>query len=305
LVPTLGVFGIASLRLKPLASMISNSLSQLRYNRHGVSLLYADVCLLKQKGKLKKIPNTTLKIVKDFREFSINNISFYYPNTKILALKGLSLTICANDSIGLIGASGSGKTTLVNIILGLLEPQEGELLYNGNSLSEESLKDWRSQVAYLPQEVFLIDNSLRCNIAFGEGNDEIDEKLLKEALRKARLAKLVEELPKGVHTHIGEHGVRLSGGQRQRVALARAFYNKRNVLVMDESTSALDIETEKQIVEEIKHLKGQVTMIVIAHRLATAQQCDRIYRLDQGSIVESGTTSQMLPKYSVSKTEYS
>ncbi|MGA0139306.1 MAG: ATP-binding cassette domain-containing protein [bacterium] len=151
---------------------------------------------------------------------------------------------------------------------------------------------------YLPQQVFLIDNSLRCNVALGEEESEIDETRLREALRQARLTELVEQLPQGVNTILGERGVRLSGGQRQRVALARAFYHGRNVLVMDEATSALDNETEKEIVAEIQRLKGQKTMIVIAHRLTTVQHCDRIYRLEQGRIVEEGTPAQVLMKAS-------
>jgi len=153
-------------------------------------------------------------------------------------------------------------------------------------------------VAYLPQQVFLIDNSLRCNVALGEEESEIDETRLREALRQARLTELVEQLPQGVHTVLGERGVRLSGGQRQRVALARAFYHGRSVLVMDEATSALDNETEKEIVAEIQRLKGQKTMIVIAHRLTTVQHCDRIYRLDQGKIVSVGPPQIMLKQMS-------
>ena len=149
-------------------------------------------------------------------------------------------------------------------------------------------------MAYLPQQVFLIDNSLRCNVALGEEESKIDETRLREALRQARLTELVEQLPEGVNTILGERGVRLSGGQRQRVALARAFYHGRNVLVMDEATSALDNETEKEIVTEIQRLKGQKTMIVIAHRLTTVQHCDRIYRLKQGRIVEEGSPNDVL-----------
>ena len=158
--------------------------------------------------------------------------------------------------------------------------------------------EWRSQVAYLPQQVFLIDNSLRCYVALGEAESEIEELRLQEALRQARLSELVEQLPQGVNTILGERGVRLLGGQRQRVALARAFYHGRSVVVMDEATSALDNETEKEIVAEIQRLKGQKTMIVIAHRLTTVQHCDRIYRLEQGRIVEEGTPDQVLKKAS-------
>ena len=191
-----------------------------------------------------------------------------------------------------MGSSGSGKTTLVDVLLGLLDPQEGEISYNGKPMGD-SLSKWRSQVAYLPQQVFLIDNTFRNNIALGMEDEEINDIQLHEAIRQARLKDLVEQLPNGVETLLGERGIRLSGGQRQRVSLARAFYHGRSVLVMDEATSSLDNETELEIVDEIKHLKGKKTMIVIAHRLSTIQHCTRIYRLENGEITGSGSPEHM------------
>jgi ABC-type bacteriocin/lantibiotic exporter with double-glycine peptidase domain len=199
----------------------------------------------------------------EFRDLVVSSVSFSYENSGRDALKDICLRVSAGESIGLIGTSGAGKTTLVDVLLGLLEPQCGEILYNGEALSLVMSK-WRGQVAYLPQQIFLIDDTLRRNVALGESDDLIDEDRLLGALRQARLVDLVEELPSGVNTVIGERGVRLSGGQRQRVALARAFYHGRNVLVMDEATSALDNDTEKEIVSEIQRLKGLKTMIVIA-----------------------------------------
>ena len=225
--------------------------------------------------------------------FQLKSVYFSYPKSLNWVLKDISINFKSGDSIGIIGPSGSGKTSLIDVILGLLVPQEGEIVCNGKSLSE-FLVEWRSQCAYLPQEVFLIDNSLRRNVALGIKDSDIDEKRLLEALRQARLYELLEQLSDGVETMLGEHGVRLSGGQRQRVALARAFYHKRNILIMDEATSSLDNETELEIVDEIKHLKGKKTMIVIAHRLSTIQHCTRIYRLENGEITDSGPPEQML-----------
>ena len=202
------------------------------------------------------------------------------------ALHNISIEIKSGDSIGIIGVSGSGKTTLIDTLLGLLAPQDGKIFYN-NNLMADSLKEWRSQVAYLPQQVFLIDNTLRHNVALGLEDNEIDDDALHKALHKAQLSGLIDQLEQGVNTMIGENGVRLSGGQRQRIALARAFYHNRNVLVLDEATSALDNETESEIVEEIRRLKGKVTMIVIAHRHSTIEHCDRIFRLEEGRIVKS------------------
>jgi ABC-type multidrug transport system fused ATPase/permease subunit len=175
----------------------------------------------------------------------------------------------------------------------LLEPQRGKILYNNVPL-QEMLDLWRAQVAYLPQEIFLTDDTLRNNVAMGIPDPEIDVTRVQESLHKARMKDFVDQLPDGLNTLMGERGVRFSGGQRQRVALARAFYHGRSVLVMDEATSSLDNKTEQEIVEEIHHLKGRKTLIVIAHRLTTVQHCDRIYKLDQGRIVESGTFEQVI-----------
>ena len=213
----------------------------------------------------------------------------------LTALQDITLQIRSGESVGLVGPSGAGKTTLVDVLLGLLEPQAGSITFNGLSL-QEGLLEWHSQAAYLPQQVFLIDNTLKRNVALGMQDDMIDETRIHQAINQAMLSELLEQLPYGIETILGERGIRLSGGQRQRVALARAFYHRRSVLVMDEATSALDDSTEKEIVEEIKRLKGQKTMIVIAHRLSTVQHCDRIYRLEQGKIVEEGSPQQVLKR---------
>jgi ATP-binding cassette, subfamily B, bacterial PglK len=294
LLPTLALFAVASVRLKPIVSLLSNNVAQLRYNRDGVSRLHANwLMLIKSRSLNNKILIPALDTKKNFKKLTLQNICFSYPEAKVKALEKISLEIKAGESIGLIGPSGSGKTTLVDILLGLLVSQKGELFYNGELLNG-ALREWRSQVAYVPQQVFLLDNSLRRNVALGFDDAEIDELLIRESLRQARLEELVAQLPKGIDTVLGERGVRLSGGQRQRVALARAFYHGRNVLILDEATSALDQETEFEITEEIKHLKGIKTLIVIAHRLTTVQHCDRIYRLDEGSIIDSGTPQNVL-----------
>ena len=296
LLGTLGLFGVASIRLMPMASQLAATMTTLRFQRDAVSRLHND---LQQVQALftKETVKSRESSAAPFVALALQQIHYQYPNTKQPALQSLSLKIKVGESIGLVGPSGSGKTTLVDVLLGLLEPQSGIMEFNGQPL-QEHLAEWRSQVAYLPQQVFLIDNSLRCNVALGEEESQIDETRLREALRQARLTELVEQLPLGVNTILGERGVRLSGGQRQRVALARAFYHGRSVLVMDEATSALDNETEKEIVAEIQRLKGQKTMIVIAHRLTTVQHCDRIYRLEQGRIVNEGTPEQVLKKAS-------
>jgi len=298
LIPTVAMFGVAALRLLPSANLLSSGLVQLRFSRDAVSRLYSDV---------KSTSDTNFKLISDlsnstqptFKSLTLNSVSFSYPNTNKKVLDRISLEINSGESIGFIGTSGSGKTTLIDIILGLLNPQEGIIKLN-DSLLKNSLNVWRSQLAYLPQQVFLLDNTLSQNIALGIDPDKINYDRLLSAINKAKLSGLVDELKDGVDTLIGERGMRLSGGQRQRIALARAFYHERDILVMDESTSALDSETEEEIVEEIKRLKGEKTLLVIAHRLTTLKHCDKIYELGNGKIIKSGTYLDVVKNHSSS-----
>ena len=299
LIPTLSVFGLAALRLLPMVNTLAYSLASLRYHRDAVSRLHRDISQL-QEARLAQL-QVQPQSPAPFKNLKLHEIRFRYPRAIQDALIHLSLEIRAGESIGLIGASGAGKTTLVDVLLGLLEPQDGKIRYNGKLL-DQRLNEWRSQVAYLPQQVFLVDATLRHNVALGVDDAKIDTSLLNKALQQARLQELVSQLPSGVDTLLGEHGMRLSGGQRQRVALARAFYHKRAVLVMDEATSALDSETEHEIISEIQELKGEKTMIVIAHRLTTVEHCDRIYRLEKGRIIEEGSPEQILRASSASNT---
>jgi ATP-binding cassette, subfamily B, bacterial PglK len=292
-IPTLGIFSIASLRLLPSVNLFIRCIIDFRVNRYATTIIYNDLIVSQRVDYQKPINFSEKPKEAPFSEISFKNVNFCYPNAKRDAIKNINLTIKSGESVGFIGPSGSGKTTLVDVILGLFEPQEGEILYNGLELKSE-ISNWRAKVAYLPQEIFLIDNSLRCNIAFGFNDKRIDDLNLHNALKQARLSELVDELPQGLNTIIGEHGVRLSGGQRQRVSLARAFYHGRDVLVMDESTSSLDYETEKEIVKEIKRLKGQKTLIVVAHRLSTVRHCDWIYQLREGRIVNQGPPEEIL-----------
>ena len=295
LIPTLSLFGFAAIRLIPSANVLINGLTQLRFGRDAATRLYRD--LNKKSAILQTIKEEekTRQATEEFEALRFNQVCFHYPEISKNALNKVSLSINEGESIGIIGASGSGKTTLLDIMLGLLEPQKGIVEFNGEPL-QSNIDNWRKCVAYLPQETFLIDNTLRNNIALGVHESDIDDERLNKVLDQARLTGLIEQLPNGVETIIGERGVLLSGGQRQRIALARAFYHDRTVLVMDESTSALDTETEQEIVEEIKQLKGKKTMIVIAHRLTTLRYCDRIYRLENGEIVEQGSYGSVVEK---------
>jgi len=288
LLPTLAMFGVASLKLVPSVNSIANGVIQLRFNRNTVSLLFNDV----RKFKALKRQNR-MSSDKKFDSIELNSLSFQYPKAQTQAISNISLSIKNGESIGLIGSSGSGKTTLVDVILGLLVPSEGEIFLNGEKIND-NMQEWQRMVAYLPQEVFIIDDTLKNNIALGVDPKDINDKDLKDALERSKLKEVISNLPEGVNTRLGERGISLSGGQRQRVAIARAIYHKREVLVMDEATSALDEQTEREVVNEIKRLKGNVTMIIIAHRHKTLAYCDRIYRLSNGCIVESLTYRDLI-----------
>lgn len=286
----LGAFGVASLRLVPSSSTIIAGVAQLQANRYPVNRLWEE---------LQTIPNSTavVKITKElpkdiqikkqsFQLLDLQNVSFRYPGNRELILRGITLNIRKGESLGLVGASGEGKTTFIDLLMGLFEPEEGKIFLDNELLTGKVLQQWRSQIAYIPQQIFIIDDSLKKNVALGVPDEMIDMKKVELALKQSQLFSLLGQLPQGVETVLGERGVRLSGGQRQRVALARSFYHDRDVLIMDEATSALDNETEKEIVSEIQRLKGKKTLIVIAHRLSTIAHCDRILRLEGGRFVE-------------------
>lgn len=284
--PTLSVFGLASVRLLPVVNLLTYSITQLRFNADGLNRIRDDVELIKQTTKVHiPVPKSGDDV---FNILEIKNLKFQHAGAPKKTLDNVSFTLHQGECVGIIGPSGSGKTTLVDIILGFYELQSGALLYNGRPM-EEILPSWHAQVGYLPQKVFLIDDTLRRNIAFGEEESEIDEEQLQHSIKEAQLQDFMKELPDGLDTQIGEQGVRLSGGQRQRVAIARALYHRRSVLILDEATSALDNQTEKAVVDAIQQLKGHKTMLIIAHRLSTLKYCDRIIRLEGGKIVDLGS----------------
>jgi len=280
---TLAVFGVAAFRLLPSLNALSTSISKLRNSRNSVSILYNDLQNTQQSNTKQK-QTVSISNKERFKKLELINIDFNYPGQIINTLNDLSLTVYAGDAIGLVGVSGSGKTTLIDLIIGLLDPNKGVIKYNNRSIKGFS-QELTSNVAYIPQDTLLIDNTLRKNIALGEDDNDINESRLDKSIQQSKLVELVDQLPQGKDTFIGEKGVRLSGGQRQRIALARAIYHNRDVLIMDESTSALDVETEKEIMEEIELLKGEKTMIIISHRPSILEHCDHIYELKEGCLI--------------------
>ena len=292
--PVLGIFVAASLRIIPSINQIVRSINQIKNSIYAASRLLSD---LKEIDKFHKDRDLNIKENKDtferFEELNIKSIDFSYPGTNDKAIKNISLNIKQGECIGIIGKTGSGKTTLIDIMLGFLNPSNGDILANNTPIKND-LKSWMSLTAYIPQSIFLIDDTIKKNIALGIEDSEINLEMIKKSLSMSRLDSFVENLPEKIETVIGERGMRLSGGQRQRIALARAFYFQRQIIVMDEATSSLDNETEKEVIDSINRMKRKITMLVIAHRLSTVKNCDYIYKIEDGEIIESGIPEKIL-----------
>ena len=208
----------------------------------------------------------------------------------------MSLTIKPNTSVGFVGKSGSGKSTIIDIIAGLIEPQQGEITIDGIPLNKKNLRTWQNKIGIVPQAIFLLEGSIAENVAFGISHDLIDYQQVKKVLKLAYLEEWLSGLENGIHTKVGERGIQLSGGQRQRIAIARSLYYEPDVLIFDEATSALDRITEKTIMNSIDDFSGKKTLIMISHRLTTVQKCDQIFIIDKGSIIDSGTYQELLKK---------
>ena len=304
LASTLGIFGMASFRLLPSISNLMQSFSGIRKHVYVVDKIYFD---LKELEKVKVTKNLNYltqtnnvvdssiceKVISFKEQIILDSITYYYPNNSTSAIKDVSLTIQRGQSIGLIGKSGAGKTTLVDIILGLLTPERGDIKVDGISIGGE-LRSWQNLIGYIPQSIFLMDDTIERNIAFGIPDEQIDQRKLDKAIQAAQLTDLVNQLPNGVKTVVGERGIRFSGGQRQRIGIARALYYEREILVLDEATAALDYETETLVSEAIKSLSGTKTLIIIAHRLSTIEHCDCIYLIEKGQIVKSGSYREVI-----------
>ena len=290
-VPILTMFSIAAIRLFPSVNQIVSGISHIRFGRPVVALLYKDLKASNYYNfdqKINSIDETSI-----FKSIELRDVSFAYPNRDYKVIDNLTIKVKKGDSVGIIGPSGSGKTTILDILLGLIEVDQGKVLFNNDDLNN-CYSEWKSHVAYIPQNIFIIDDTVTRNIALGVPDDLVDHTMLNNSINQSKLTELINQMPKGINTLLGEAGVQLSGGQRQRIALARAFYHNRDILVMDEATSALDNETEAEIVDEIKHLKGNKTLLVIAHRLSTVKHCDYIYRIDKGKIVEKGNYKSVI-----------
>ncbi len=289
IIPILSLYVFAGYRLMPALQGIYRSAAQIRYAKPSLDTLYED---------LKNLKSTTSTSDKNRLQFKKNitlkNIFFQYPNSKKTVLKNLNLNISARSKIGIVGATGSGKTTIVDIILGLLELQKGRFEVDGKLIEKNNLRSWQNSIGYVPQNIFLADDTVLANIAFGVEKNIVNQQSVENAAKIASLHEfVVNELPEKYQTYIGEKGIRLSGGQRQRIGIARALYQNPKLLILDEATSSLDSLTEQDVMDAVYNMGKDLTVIMIAHRLSTVKECDSIVVIENGEIKHQGTFQEL------------
>ena len=289
--PVLAVYALAGFKLLPAFQQIYGAVTTIRSNIPAFQAIQRDL-----EGSKSARDNDSGGGAVQFpldHELKLSDVTFSYPGKDSPALRRLELTIPAKKVIGLVGPSGSGKSTIIDLILGLIEPQEGSITVDGQRLDNQNLRAWQDSVGYVPQSIFLADDSIQRNIAFGLPESEIDVDKVVAAAKMAHLNEFVQAMPQGYSTFVGERGVQLSGGQRQRIGIARALYHDANVLILDEATSALDNVTEKLVMDAIHDFSGKKTILMIAHRLSTIKHCDKIFLISDGGVVDSGTYDEL------------
>ncbi len=289
-IPIISLYTFAGYRLMPAIQAIYVSFTRITYISPSLDKLYDDIKSLKQFSLSKNSDVLPLD-----NSIALKNINYNYPETTKKTLKNINLFISAKTTVGFVGTTGSGKTTTADIILGLLEPQEGSLEVDGQHITNKNLRSWQKSIGYVPQQIYLADDTIAANIAFGVEHKDIKKESIEKASKIANLDQFVlEELPKQYETTIGERGIRLSGGQRQRIGIARALYHNPKILVLDEATSALDNQTEKAVMDAIDNLSKNITIILIAHRLSTVKKCDKIFLLEKGELKNEGTFGELI-----------
>ena len=286
IIPLLGLFVIATWRFVPSINNVISLVNSLSYSKPAVESLYNEFEYIKQQNEIVK----TQAVFTD--KIEMRNLTFSYANTLAPSLRDVNIVVRKGETVGFIGPSGAGKSTLVDVILGLLPPSSGELLVDGVNMHEHNI-EWQSTIGYVAQAIYLTDDTIRRNVAFGIAENEIDDVALERALKSAQLWEFAQGLPDKTHSIVGERGIRVSGGQRQRIGIARALYHEPQVLVLDEATSSLDIETETEVMSAIRALQGFKTILIVAHRLSTVQHCDRVYKIEDATIVGEGTLEEL------------
>ncbi len=289
-IPIISIYAFAGYRLMPSLQQIYEAASKLKFSNSSINKTYTDLTRLKVNSFIEN--ENTLSFNE---EIKLNEINYNYPNSKKTTLRNISLTIPAKTKIGFIGPTGSGKSTIIDIILGLLEPQKGTLEIDGEVIKNNNKRSWQRNIGYVPQQIYLSDDTIAANIAFGIVSKNVDHNMVKKVSKIANLHEFIfNELPDQYNTIVGERGIRLSGGQRQRIGIARALYNNPKVLILDEATSALDNETEKAVMEAVNNISKDLTIILIAHRLNTLKNCDIIFMLDKGQLKNKGTYNDLI-----------
>lgn len=292
MIPVIALLAAAAIRIMPALNRILNATIMIRQGTDHVSAVYDELCSVVSSdhgGKRGNIDALPFK-----QSVGFENIGFTYPDSTKPVLQNLSFNIGKGQSVAFVGPSGAGKTTAVDILLGLLEAQHGSIVIDGKPLANSDTRNWRRNFGYVPQSIYLSDDTIRNNIAFGQTRDAIDEARVHAVIQQAQLAEILKNLPQGLDTLVGDRGVRLSGGQRQRIGIARALYHNPPILVLDEATSALDNETEREITLAIRSLSGSKTIVLIAHRLTTVAHCDTIIFLVNGIVQASGTYQELM-----------
>jgi len=290
ILPILGLFAVAAFRLLPSANRVINAIHTIRYALPAVRVIHDELTLS------RVTVHATVPRASDIRfrdALTVERMSFHYPGRLDDALHEIDMRIPRGSCVGFIGGSGAGKSTLVDVILGLQAPTNGRVCADSVDI-HENLRGWQALIGYVPQTIFLTDDTLRRNVAFGLADSDINEEAVRRAIRAAQLDEFVASLPAALETTVGERGVRLSGGQLQRIGIARALYHDPEVLVLDEATSSLDTATERGVMAAVRTLRGHKTLIIVAHRLSTVEHCDWLYRLEGGQIVEGGEPSKLL-----------
>ncbi|MDE7030645.1 MAG: ABC transporter ATP-binding protein/permease, partial [Lachnospiraceae bacterium] len=288
LVPMLAAFAIAAIRMMPSVNRINTYMTDISYFRPCLDYVYENMNIneISKRNNQALRPADMSKKMQIRDKIELKGIVYAYPNTDKLIFDRADMTVPHGKSVGIMGPSGAGKSTIVDILLGLLKVREGKITCDGVDIFD-NYPAWLSQIGYIPQSIYLVDEPVRNNIAFGIADADINDARIWEVLEEAQLAEFIRGLPEGLDTSIGDRGVRISGGQRQRLGIARALYHDPEILVFDEATSALDNETEAAVMDAINSFHGRKTMVIIAHRLNTIEKCDIIYRVDDGKIVET------------------
>jgi ABC-type multidrug transport system fused ATPase/permease subunit len=289
--PLIAVYAFAGYRLLPALQRLYQCVSTLRFAQPALENLHRD--LGEAATNLRRTAKPT-QLTRLESSLELRGVFYRYPSSTMTALHEVTMIIPARSTVGFVGRTGSGKTTTVDVILGLLQPEAGEVLVDGRPIIEENRRGWQRCVGYVPQHIFLAADTLASNIAFGVQHKNIDLAAVERASRIANLHSFVTELERGYDTLVGERGVRLSGGQRQRVGIARALYTDPDLIIMDEATSALDNLTERAVMEAVGNLSNRKTIILVAHRLTTVQRCDRIFLFEGGSIIASGSYRELV-----------